>query len=316
MNGLEGRILTLVKELEEEKRLADKRAKQLYLAGGAGTFLSLTDTPAAYAGEAGKFVKVNATPDALIFANLVAGDLPAHSHAWADVSKTGSNLTDLATRQHAGLTNITSDQHHSQSHTLASHSSKLHSELTSVTINQHHARDHEATHRSGAGDALNHDNLAGFVAAEHKSLPNTIAQVLSNHTTAVHDALSINAHRVDGYHAAEASTANTCAVRNSSGDINARLFKSEYDTTNPTCNFIMTQIDTASNNYMRPSTKAQVIASLNLMTKAGGTFSSHVYAADHPAAATDAIINVCYGTGNPPTANLTTIGTLFVKYTA
>jgi len=34
MSGLEGRILTLFKELEEEKRLADKRAKQLYLAGG------------------------------------------------------------------------------------------------------------------------------------------------------------------------------------------------------------------------------------------------------------------------------------------
>lgn len=34
MSGLEERILTLIKDLEEEKRLADKRAKQLYLAGG------------------------------------------------------------------------------------------------------------------------------------------------------------------------------------------------------------------------------------------------------------------------------------------
>ena len=37
MGGLEGRILTLIKNLEEEKRLADKRARQLYLAvGGSG----------------------------------------------------------------------------------------------------------------------------------------------------------------------------------------------------------------------------------------------------------------------------------------
>jgi len=43
---------------------------------------------------------------------------------------------------------------------------------------------------------------------------------------------------------------------------------------------------------------------------------SGAVAADHGTAATDQIINVCYGTGTPPTANTTTIGTLFVKYTA
>lgn len=238
MSGLEERILTLIKDLEEEKRLADKRAKQLYLAAGGGSFISHDDTPSTYAAQAGKFVKVNAIPDALLFANLVAGDLPSHSHVWADVSKTGSNLTDLATRQHAGLTNVTSDQHHPQSHTLASHSSKLHSELTSVTVNQHHARDHEATHRSGGADPLNHDNLPGFLAAEHKSLPNTIAQVLSNHTKAVHDALLIT------------------------------------------------------------------------------VLGSGALAKDHGAAGTDMLVNVCYGTGDPPAANTTTIGTIYIKYTA
>ena len=39
-------------------------------------------------------------------------------------------------------------------------------------------------------------------------------------------------------------------------------------------------------------------------------------AADHGAAATDQVVNVCYGTGDPPAANTTTEGTLFVKYTA
>lgn len=67
----------------------------------------------------------------------------------------------------------------------------------------------------------------------------------------------LDADMVDGYHAAEASTVSTVAVRNSSGDINARLFRSEYDTTNATVGYIMTQIDTVSNNYIRPTTPAQ-----------------------------------------------------------
>lgn len=37
---------------------------------------------------------------------------------------------------------------------------------------------------------------------------------------------------------------------------------------------------------------------------------------DHGTAATDEVVNVCYGTGSPPTANTTTIGSLFIKYTA
>ncbi len=46
----------------------------------------------------------------------VKADITDTPWAWADVSKAGSNLTDLATRQHAGLTNVTSDQHHAQLH--------------------------------------------------------------------------------------------------------------------------------------------------------------------------------------------------------
>ena len=57
---------------------------------------------------------------------------------------------------------------------------------------------------------------------------------------------------------------NVIPVRDSGGDINARLFRSEYDVTNASINFIMTQVDTASNNYIRPSTMAQVRASLNV----------------------------------------------------
>ena len=59
-----------------------------------------------------------------------------------------------------------------------------------------------------------------------------------------------------------ASTASTTVQRDSSGDINVRLVRSEYDSTNSTIGYIMTQIDTASNNYIRPSTPAQVRAGL------------------------------------------------------
>jgi len=43
---------------------------------------------------------------------------------------------------------------------------------------------------------------------------------------------------------------------------------------------------------------------------------SYAYAADHGTAATDQLVNVCYGTGSPPAANTTTIGALFINYTA
>lgn len=47
-----------------------------------------------------------------------------------------------------------------------------------------------------------------------------------------------------------------------------------------------------------------------------GTFAGALESADHGTASTAQIINVCYGTGSAPTANTTTIGSLFIKYTA
>ncbi len=59
-----------------------------------------------------------------------------------------------------------------------------------------------------------------------------------------------------------AAEGSALAQRDSSGDIHARLFRSEYDTTNAAVNFIMTQINTGTDNYIRPSTPAQVAAAL------------------------------------------------------
>jgi len=54
----------------------------------------------------------------------------------------------------------------------------------------------------------------------------------------------------------------------------------------------------------------------SLVKLAGDTMTGPIIAADHGTAATDQVVNVCYGTGDPPTANTTTEGTLYIKYTA
>jgi len=46
------------------------------------------------------------------------------------------------------------------------------------------------------------------------------------------------------------------------------------------------------------------------------THTGHLYAGDHGTASTDEVVNVCYGTGDPPTASTTTIGTLYIQYEA
>ena len=86
--------------------------------------------------------------------------------------------------------------------------------------------------------------LSGSMDATANQSGNTTFTVTSNATTA--------------------STASTLVARDSSGDINVRLLRSEYDSTNASIGFIMTQVDTASNNYVRPSTMAQVRSSLNV----------------------------------------------------
>ncbi len=52
------------------------------------------------------------------------------------------------------------------------------------------------------------------------------------------------------------------------------------------------------------------------LLKAGGTMTGALEARDHGTAATDEVVNVAYGTGDPPVANTTTIGSLFIKYVA
>jgi len=96
------------------------------------------------------------------------------------------------------------------------------------------------------------------------SIGKTAAEILTLVKTVDGTSSGLDADLLDGQHRSGTATGNTVASRDSSGDINARLFRSEYDTTNPTINYVMTQIDTASNNFVRPSTIAQLRTSLNV----------------------------------------------------
>lgn len=49
-------------------------------------------------------------------------------------------LDELESRAHSELTGVTSDLHHTEAHTLASHSTKAHSELTGQGTSQYHVK--------------------------------------------------------------------------------------------------------------------------------------------------------------------------------
>lgn len=75
---------------------------------------------------------------------------------------------------------------------------------------------------------------------------------------------------------ATSSTASTLMKRDGNGDVHARLFRSEFDNTNANIGFIMTQVDTASNNYIRPSTPDQFRAAVtdaHYLSNTGDTMS-------------------------------------------
>jgi orotate phosphoribosyltransferase-like protein len=65
-----------------------------------------------------------------------------------------------------------------------------------------------------------------------------------------------------------------------------------------------------------PVTEKRTVGQLKAHMYTGGTLTGPVQPADHGTATNPEIVAVVYGTGSPPTANTTPIGTLWVKYTA
>lgn len=114
---------------------------------------------------------------------------------------------------------------------------------------------------------LSGDSITDGTIDSSEIQDNTIASgdILNNTITEndISDAfVARDSQLLDGFNSSQNSWGNTVTVRDGNGDINARLFRSEYDSTNANIGFIMTQVDTASNNYMRPSTPAQFRAAV------------------------------------------------------
>ncbi|MBI4312287.1 MAG: hypothetical protein HY681_10960 [Chloroflexi bacterium] len=103
---------------------------------------------------------------------------------------------------HTNLTQVTSDQHHAQSHTLASHSAKAHSDLTGVGIDDHHAQGHTlASHSARA-----HSDLTGITVDQHHTENHA-----SRHASGGADALSLMG-RLQASDTTERSTQSTSLV--------------------------------------------------------------------------------------------------------
>ena len=111
-------------------------------------------------------------------------------------------------------------------------------------------------------------NTSGAIVVDQLNMTDGVIQSHSTRTMTLANLGYTGATNANNYSfpytIATTSTGNAVARRDASGDINARLFRSEYDSTNASCNYFMTQVDTASNNYMRPSTPAQVRSALNV----------------------------------------------------
>lgn len=73
---------------------------------------------------------------------------------------------------------------------------------------------------------------------------------------------------------AESPTASTLAQRTSQGDVQARLFRMGFGSPNATVNYIITCVDpSGADNYMRPSTPAQVRAAMAAVENVSGVAS-------------------------------------------
>lgn len=83
-------------------------------------------------------------------------------------------LTSHSTRAHSDLTGIGADDHHAQAHTLASHSAKAHGDLSNIGADDHHAQVHAHSSHSGIG------------ADDHHAQGHTLA----SHSTKAHSELS------------------------------------------------------------------------------------------------------------------------------
>jgi hypothetical protein len=112
------------------------------------------------------------------------------------------------------------------------------------------------------------------------------------------------------------ATSIACSSVTASGTITAEQLTSTDDITavgTVQAEHLYSTDDAVINDDLLVSGAAQVVGTSTLGTV---NASGAITARDHGTAATDEVVNVCYGTGSPPAASSTTIGALFIKYVA
>lgn len=119
---------------------------------------TIGNRPAAHADINGtKFLSTNETPMILYEVRSGSWVSIAEFHPTVTANQHHAQSHSLASHSseaHSELSGVGVDQHHAQAHSLASHSSEAHSELTGVTSDLHHAQAHQATHVSGGADPI------------------------------------------------------------------------------------------------------------------------------------------------------------------
>jgi hypothetical protein len=193
------------------------------------------------------FIKNNAAEiSALTPADI--GAAPAHSHPYDNYNgwdlQTNSGSADRITAgenvNFIGGSNVT-----------------ITNDGTNITISSTDTNTN--THRS-ISDSVS--STSSSVGASSKAVKTAYDKGNHSHPYLGSSAKAVDSDKLDGYNSSTSSGANTVMVRDSSNDVSARLFRSEYDSTNSTPNLIMTQVDSASNNYIRPTTHAQFRAAV------------------------------------------------------
>ena len=180
-----------------------------------------------------------------------------------------------------------------------------------------HANNYVDNNTTYVSSDFTHDDLTGFVANEHLdwTTDRGATNIHANNYTDTNTQLSQeNVEDYAGALIANASGTHTgisVTYQDATGDMDLVI---DHDTAS---NFVANEhIDhtgitlTAGTNMTGGGTIA-ANRTFNVALTTGTNVTG-----DHGTAATDQVVNVCYGTGDPPAANTTTEGALFVKYIA
>lgn len=176
---------------------------------------------------------------------------------------------------------------------------------------------------AGGGDALVANPLSQFAVTTSLQLKNTIsdetgsgALVFADTPTLVTPVLGVaTATSINGA-TITSGTLNGSVTGTNTGDqtsiVGITGTKAQFDTAVSDGNIVFQgeALGTPASGTLTNAT------GLPASSVVAGAFVAGMEASDHGIASTDQLVNVCYGTGSPPTASTTTEGTIFIQYVA